>query len=82
MRIEKVGMTPLSFGRKLEEHRSWGARVATDDNEKENSSFKVLVYPDSKAVVAGVVKPDGTKKEYELTNQGNGIFAKSDIKKG
>ena len=35
MRIEKVGMTPLSFGKKLEEHRSWGARVATDDNKKE-----------------------------------------------
>ncbi len=82
MRIEKVGFTPLSFGKKLEEHRSWGARVATEDNQKENSSFKIYVYPDSKGVVAGVIKPDGSKKEYELKNQGNGVFAKTDIKKG
>lgn len=82
MRIEKVGMTPLSFGKKLEEHRSWGARVATDDNKKENSSFKIYVYPDTKGVVAGVIKPDGSKREYELQNKGKGVFEKTDIQKG
>lgn len=81
MRIEKVGMTPLSFGKKLEEHRSWGARVATDDNKKENSSFKIYVYPDTKGVVAGVIKSDGSKREYELQNKGKGVFEKQIFKK-
>lgn len=83
MRINKVSTPPVSFGKKIEEHRSWGARVATDDNEKENSSFKVFVYPDSKSVVAGVIKADGSGiKEYSLQNNGSGVFSKTDIPKG
>ncbi len=83
MKVGKIGQTPVSFGKKLEEHRSWGARVASDDSKRDTTSFKIFVYPDSKSVTASVIKADGSGVvNYRLNNSGGGVFEKSGIPKG
>lgn len=72
--LSNVCYKPLSFGRTKAEHKSWGAVI--DPNTKE-ASFKILTYPDTKKVTVTVEKRSNrnNKKEYELTNQGKGVFA-------
>ncbi len=72
--LSNVCYKPLSFGRSWAEHKSWGATI---DPKTKEASFKLLTYPDTKAVIVNVTKKDdaSSKKAYELKNQGNGIFA-------
>ena len=71
--LSNVYYKPISFGRRIEEHRSWGARINPDTKEV---SFKIFTYPDSKRVTAVVTKKDNPdiKKEFELENKGKGVF--------
>ena len=70
--ISNICYKPISFGRSVAEHKSWGAQI---DPETKEASFKILTYPDTKKVTV-TVKKRGTKKEltYELENKGNGVF--------
>ena len=70
--ISNICYKPISFGRSVAEHKSWGAQI---DPETKEASFKILTYPDTKKVTV-TVKKRGNKKEqtYELENKGNGIF--------
>ena len=80
--ISNICYKPLSFGRTLAEHKSWGAQINPETKE---ASFKILTYPDTKRVTVTVEKRNDRKqkKEYELQNMGEGIFATKDsIKKG
>lgn len=76
--LSNVCYKPISFGRKLQDHRSWGLRF--DPNTKE-ASFKIFTYPDSKRVTA-IVEKAKTKEtiEIELENKGGGIFEKKGIR--
>ena len=71
--LSNVYYKPISFGRRIEEHRSWGARINPDTKEV---SFKIFTYPDSKRVTAVITKKDNPaiKKEFELENKGKGVF--------
>lgn len=71
--LSNVCYKPVSFGRKIEEHRSWGARINPKTKEV---SFKIFTYPDSKRVTALVAKQNNPDeiKEYELENKGKGVF--------
>lgn len=71
--MPNVYYKPLSFGRTVKEHNSWGARINPDTKEV---SFKVLTYPDTERVEVVVQKKDNPKnvKIYELENKGEGIF--------
>ncbi len=71
--ISNVCYKPLSFGRSVAEHKSWGAQI--DPNTKE-ASFKILTYPDTKRVTVTVEKRDTNLPPvtYELQNKGEGIF--------
>ena len=72
--LSNIYYKPISFGRSWTEHKSWGAVI---DPQTKEASFKILTYPDTKKVEVTVEKRRNTnnKKTYELTNQGNGIFA-------
>lgn len=70
---------PLSFGRKLEEHRSWGAKI---DPETKELSFKIFTYPDAKKVEALIIRNEQEIKKpfaISLENKGKGIFEKTHI---
>lgn len=70
--ISNVCYKPITFGRSVAEHKSWGAQI--DPTTKE-ASFKILTYPDSKKVYVTVDKQNSQKTQtYELENKGNGIF--------
>ncbi len=71
--ISNVYYQPVSFGRTLAEHKSWGAQ--TDPKTKE-ISFKLFTYPDSKKVTVTIEKRNNEqdKQTYEMVNKGNGIF--------
>jgi 1,4-alpha-glucan branching enzyme len=71
--ISNICYKPLTFGRSLEEHKSWGAYINPKTKE---ASFKLLTFPDAKRVTVTVEKQDNEdlKTTYELENQGNGIF--------
>ncbi len=73
---------PLSFGRSLNEHKSWGAVINPETKEV---TFKIFTYPDTKGVTVTVIKKNqqNQKKVYELQNKGNGIFeTRNNIPKG
>ncbi len=72
--LSNICYKPISFGRTWAEHKSWGATI---DPKTKEASFKLLTYPDTKAVIVNVTKKDNpeSRKAYELKNQGNGIFA-------
>ena len=71
--LSNVYYTPISFGRSIAEHKSWGAKI---DPITKEASFKILTYPDTKRVTVTVEKRDSKKepKTYELENVGEGIF--------
>lgn len=70
--ISNVYYKPMSFGRSIAEHKSWGAQI---DPATKEATFKLLTYPDSKKVTVTVQKRNSkNKKSYELENKGNGIF--------
>lgn len=79
--LSNICYKPLNFGRTWKEHKSWGAVI---DPQTKETTFKVLTYPDTKKIIVNVEKNDsGEKKQYELKNYGNGIFATSEkIKAG
>ncbi|MBR5304250.1 MAG: alpha amylase C-terminal domain-containing protein [Candidatus Gastranaerophilales bacterium] len=72
--LPNVYQMPISFTRKWSEHTSWGAVINPKTKE---TIFKILTYPDSKKVIVTVVdsKDETSKKTYELTNMGEGVFA-------
>ena len=71
--ISNVCYKPLSFGRSVAEHKSWGAQI---DPQTKEASFKILTYPDTKKVTVTVEKRDTNlpPQTYELENKGEGIF--------
>ena len=71
--ISNVCYKPLSFGRSVAEHKSWGAQI---DPQTKEASFKILTYPDTKKVTVTVEKRDRNlpPQTYELENKGEGIF--------
>ncbi len=81
MELSNVCYKPVSFGRRIEEHRSWGARINPETGE---GSFKIFTFPDAKKVSALVYDADNSDKgvEIELENKGGGVFEKTGIEKG
>jgi len=78
--ISNICYKPLSFGRKWEEHTSWGANI---DPKTKEASFKILSYPDTKKITVTIEKNKNSQpKEYELENKGSGIFEIRNIPKG
>ena len=71
--LSNVCYKPISFGRKAEEHKSWGAVV---DPQTKDVTFKLLTFPDVKKVEVNIQK-NGSEEvnSYELKNIGEGIFA-------
>ncbi len=70
--ISNICYKPISFGRTLAEHKSWGAVI---DPKTKEASFKIFTYPDTKKVTVTVKKRNKKQeKTYELINKGNGIF--------
>lgn len=71
--LSNVSYKPLSFGRTKAEHKSWGASVNPKTKEV---SFKILTYPDTKAVTVTVTKRNNPKstRVYELEKKGEGVF--------
>ncbi len=71
--ISNICYKPLSFGRSVAEHKSWGAQI---DPKTKEASFKILTYPDSKSVTVTVEKRNSKKAPitYVLENKGEGIF--------
>ena len=71
--IPNIYYKPLSFGRSMKEHNSWGARINPDTKE---ASFKILTYPDTQKVEVVVQKRNNPENEktYQLKNKGEGIF--------
>ena len=71
--LTNIYYKPVSFGRSVEEHKSWGAQINPDTKE---ASFKIFTYPDTKKVTVTVEKRDrdGDLKTYELENKGYGVF--------
>lgn len=75
--LSNVCYKPVSFGRRIEEHRSWGARINPDTNE---ASFKIFTYPDAKKVDTLIYKEDGQVfSRIALENKGQGVFEKTGI---
>ncbi len=73
--ISNICYKPLSFGRSVAEHKSWGAQI---DPKTKEASFKILTYPDSKKVTVTVEKRNSKQTTtYELENKGEGIFETS-----
>ena len=71
--LSNVCYKPISFGRKAEEHKSWGAVVNPQTKEV---TFKLLTFPDVKKVEVNIQKKGEEEvKSYELKNMGEGIFA-------
>ncbi len=71
--LSNIYYKPLSFGRSLSEHKSWGAVI---DPKTKETSFKIFTYPDTKSVNVTVENKNNSNKPkvYELQNKGNGIF--------
>ena len=71
--ISNICYKPLSFGRSVAEHKSWGAQI---DPQTKEASFKILTYPDTRKVTVTVEKRDSKQapQTYELENKGEGIF--------
>ena len=71
--LSNIYYMPVSFGRTVAEHKSWGAQV---DPKTKDVSFKILTYPDTKKVEVTIEKRDNPniKKTYLLKNKGEGIF--------
>ncbi len=78
--LSKVYYKPLAFGKKLEEHNSWGARINPKTNEL---SFKIFTFPDAKEVYALIYKEDekDIKEKIKLENKGDGVFESDSIPK-
>ncbi len=65
---------PLSFSRKIEEHRSWGAHV---DPTTKDVSFKLFSSPDNKDVEVKIYDKNDPKnfKTYEMISvYDDGVF--------
>ena len=79
MQITRIvsGFHP-NFGRTIQEHNSWGARINPDDK---SVSFKLFTYPDAKnvSVIVGDKENPDKKQSFELENKGEGIFLKTGI---
>ncbi|MCD8023930.1 MAG: alpha amylase C-terminal domain-containing protein [Candidatus Gastranaerophilales bacterium] len=73
--LSNICYKPVSFGRTLKEHRSWGARVNPETKEV---SFKLFTYPDAKSVSAVVQNGENTNR-IQLENKGGGVFEKTGI---
>ena len=71
--LSNICYKPISFGRKVEEHKSWGAVV---NPETKDVTFKLLTFPDVKKVEVNIQK-NGSEQinSYELKNMGEGVFA-------
>lgn len=76
--LSNVCYKPVSFGRRIEEHRSRGARINPDTKEV---SFKLFTYPDAQKVTTLVYSDgqDEVSQRIELENKGKGIFEKTGI---
>ena len=63
----------IAFKRKLEEHRSWGAKI---DPETKEVSFKIFTFPDAKEVSVKIFDRKNPDKSqlYPLLNMGGGVF--------
>ena len=71
--LSNVCYKPISFGRKIDEHKSWGAVVNPETKEV---TFKLLTFPDVKKVDVNIQKKGSDEiNSYELKNMGEGIFA-------
>ena len=60
--ISNICYKPISFGRTLAEHKSWGAVI---DPKTKEASFKIFTYPDTKKVTVTVKKRN--KKQEKTT---------------
>ncbi len=71
--LSNIYYKPISFGRTVAEHKSWGAQVNPKTKEV---TFKILTYPDTKKVEVTVEKKNNPKitHTYTLANRGSGIF--------
>ena len=63
----------IAFKRKLEEHRSWGAKI---DPETKEVSFKIFTFPDAKEVSVKIFDRKNPDKSqlYPLLKMGGGVF--------
>lgn len=63
----------VNFGRKLEEHRSWGGRINPQNGEV---TFKLLTFPNAKKVEVKIFNSEDPEKfeKYPLENKGEGVF--------
>ena len=78
--LSNVYYKPISVGKRIEEHRSWGAKINPETNEL---SFKIFTYPDAKKVEALIIRDEKDKKRplaIGLENKGAGVFEKTGIR--
>ncbi len=67
----------ISFKRRLEEHRSWGAKI---DPKTKEVFFKIFTFPDAKEVSVKILDRNNPEKFqlYPLENKGEGVFQTKD----
>ncbi len=83
MKTEKIASLGLlrqkiNFGKKKEEHKSWGGRI----DEKTNSpTFKLFTYPDAQSVNVLIENMQKTQA-FPLEDKGKGIFEAKNLPEG
>ncbi len=75
--ISNICYKPISFGRTIQEHRSWGGRI---DPKTKEVSFKMFTFPDAKGVDVLISKENEEEPlEIPMENKGKGVFEVTNI---